>query len=37
MTTFESHTLADDLESTINELDKIHKTIIHVNPIEKEV
>ena len=33
MTTFESHELADNLEKNINALDKIYKTIIHVNPI----
>ncbi len=33
MSTFESHELADNLENTINGLDKIYKTIVHVNPI----
>lgn len=33
LTTFESHKLADSLESSINELDKIYKTVVHVNPI----
>ena len=33
MSTFESHKLADNLESTINGLDKIYKTIVHVEPI----
>ena len=32
MTTFESHKLADDLEKTIIELDKIYKAIVHVEP-----
>lgn len=32
MSTFDSHTLADNLEKDINSLDKIYKTIIHVNP-----
>ena len=32
MTTFESHKLADSLENTINGLDKIYKTVVHVNP-----
>lgn len=33
MSTFESHELADNLESTISGLDKIYKTVVHVNPI----
>lgn len=33
MSTFDSHTLADSLEKDITKLDKIYKTIIHVNPI----
>ncbi len=33
MTTFESHKLADSLENTINGLDKIYKTVVHVNPV----
>lgn len=33
MTTFDSHRLADSLEQDITKLDKIYKTIIHVNPI----
>ena len=33
LTTFKSHELADNLEKDINSLDKIYKTIIHVNPI----
>ncbi len=32
MSTFESHKLADSLENTINGLDKIYKTVVHVNP-----
>ena len=33
MSTFESHELADSLENTVNGLDKIYKTVVHVNPI----
>ena len=33
MSTFESHELADNLEKNINGLDKIYKTVVHVNPI----
>jgi divalent metal cation (Fe/Co/Zn/Cd) transporter len=33
MTTFESHQLADKLENDVNKLDKIYKTVIHVEPI----
>lgn len=33
MSTFDSHKLADSLEQDITKLDKIYKTIIHVNPI----
>lgn len=33
MTTFDSHKLADSLEQDITKLDKVYKTIIHVNPI----
>lgn len=33
MSTFESHELADNLESNVNQLDKIYKTVVHVNPI----
>lgn len=33
MSTFESHFLADDLEKTITKLDKIYKTVVHVNPV----
>lgn len=33
MTTFNSHSLADSLEQDITNLDKVYKTIIHVNPM----
>jgi cation diffusion facilitator family transporter len=33
LSTFDSHKLADSLEQDITKLDKIYKTIIHVNPI----
>ncbi len=33
MSTFESHELADNLEKSINGLDKIYKTVVHVNPV----
>ena len=33
MTTFESHQLADNLEKSVNELDKIYKTVVHVEPV----
>lgn len=33
MSTFDSHTLADNIEKDINKLDKVYNTIIHVNPI----
>lgn len=33
LSTFESHKLADSLENNINGLDKIYKTVVHVNPI----
>lgn len=33
MSTFESHELADSLENNINGLDKIYKTVVHVDPI----
>lgn len=32
MSTFDSHNLADSLEKDITKLDKVHRTIIHVNP-----
>lgn len=33
MTTFNSHTLADDLENEIKKLDKVSDAIVHVNPV----
>lgn len=33
LSTFESHELADSIEKNINGLDKIYKTVVHVNPI----
>lgn len=33
MSTFASHDLADSLEITISKLDKVYKTIVHVEPI----
>jgi cation diffusion facilitator family transporter len=33
MSTFESHELADNLENNINCLEKVYKTVVHVNPI----
>lgn len=33
LSTFDSHKLADSLEQDITKLDKVYKTIIHVNPI----
>ena len=33
MSTFDSHELADALEKNINKLEKIYKTIVHVNPV----
>lgn len=33
LSTFESHELADSLEKNINGLEKVYKTIVHVNPI----
>lgn len=32
MTTLESHSLADDLEKNISELDNVYKAIVHVEP-----
>lgn len=32
MSTFDSHQLADNLEFTVSDLDKIYKTIVHVEP-----
>ena len=33
LSTFESHTLADNLEKTVTKLDNVYKTIVHVEPI----
>ena len=33
MSTFESHSLADKLENEITNLEKVYKTIVHVNPV----
>lgn len=33
LSTFDSHKLADSLEQDITKLDKVYKTIVHVNPI----
>lgn len=33
MSTFESHSLADQLENDITKLENVYKTIIHVNPV----
>lgn len=33
MTTFDSHTLADNLEEDIKHLDKVSAVIVHVNPV----
>ena len=33
MSTFNSHTLADNLENDVDTIDKVYKTIVHVNPI----
>lgn len=33
MSTFNSHTLADNLENNVDKIDKVYKTIVHVNPI----
>ncbi len=33
MTTFNSHSLADEIEQSVTELDNIYKTIVHVEPI----
>lgn len=37
MTTYKSHEIANSLEKEITKLDEIYLTIIHVNPINKEV
>ena len=37
MTTFDSHSLADSLEKSIAQLNKVYKAIVHVEPyIEKK-
>ena len=33
MSTFDSHDLADNLEETVNGLEKVYKTVVHVEPI----
>ena len=33
LSTFKSHELADDLEHTINNLEKVYKTVVHVEPL----
>ena len=33
MSTFESHKLADSLEKQIEQIDRIHRVIVHVNPL----
>lgn len=33
MSTFESHSLANSIEETVNELSNVYKTIVHVEPI----
>lgn len=33
MSTFESHKLADNLEKDVSKLDKVYKTVVHVEPI----
>ncbi len=35
MTTFDSHTLADNLERNISELENVYKAIVHVEPFEE--
>ncbi len=32
MSTFDSHTLADNLETSVSGLDKVYKTVVHVEP-----
>lgn len=32
MSTFDSHTLADNLETAVSGLDKVYKTVVHVEP-----
>ena len=33
MSTFDSHDLADNLEETVNGLEKVYKTVVHVEPL----
>lgn len=33
MSTFESHALADDIETHVSKLDKVYRTIVHVHPV----
>lgn len=33
MSTFDSHSLADELETTVSNLDNIYKTVVHVEPV----
>lgn len=33
MSTFESHNLADSLEKNVSSLDKVYKTVVHVEPL----
>ena len=33
LSTFESHSLANSIEETVNKLDTVYKTIVHVEPI----
>lgn len=33
MSTFDSHNLADSLEKDITKIDKVYRSIVHVNPI----
>jgi cation diffusion facilitator family transporter len=33
MSTFDSHSLADSVELSVNKLDKVYKTIVHVEPV----
>lgn len=33
MSTFKSHELADDLEYSVNHLEKVYKTVVHVEPL----
>lgn len=33
MSTFESHSLADNVELSVSKLDKVYKTIVHVEPV----